>query len=148
MKEELQNKLYEKYPKIFRQKDLSPQETCMCWGIACGDGWYNLIDTLCENIQMRVNNVNRARKHRRENSPTTLVPTNDEIMNVEAVQVKEKYGGLRFYSYGGDQYVDGLISMAESMSYLICTECGNAAKPQKPRGWIYTRCNDCVDTNN
>lgn len=30
---ELQEKLFEKYPKIFRQKDLSMNETCMCWGI-------------------------------------------------------------------------------------------------------------------
>ena len=51
MKKELQNKLYEKYPKIFRQKDLDKTQTAMCWGISCDDGWYNIIDTLCESLQ-------------------------------------------------------------------------------------------------
>jgi hypothetical protein len=51
MDRELQQKLFDKYPKIFRQKDLSMQETAMCWGIACGNGWYDLIDALCEEIQ-------------------------------------------------------------------------------------------------
>ena len=33
MKKELQDKLYNDFPKIFKQKDLSMKETCMCWGI-------------------------------------------------------------------------------------------------------------------
>ena len=44
MKQELQQKLYDTYPKLFIQKDLPPQQTAMCWGICCGDGWYDLID--------------------------------------------------------------------------------------------------------
>ena len=62
MNKNLQEKLYQKYPKIFRQKDLPMTQTAMCWGIACGDGWYDLIDELCSQIQNRVENVNRQRK--------------------------------------------------------------------------------------
>ena len=40
------NKLYEKYPKIFGEKDLPASQTCMCWGISVGDGWYWLIDNI------------------------------------------------------------------------------------------------------
>ena len=98
MNKELQDKLFEKYPKIFRQKDLSPQETCMCWGIACGDGWYDIIDTLCHQIQSYVDN--------------------NKISQVEALQVKSKWGTLRFYVHGGDQYVQGLISMAEEFLFF------------------------------
>ena len=58
MKKELQDKLFEKYPRIFKQKDLSSQETVMCLGITCGDGWYDIIDTLCEAIQQRVQFIN------------------------------------------------------------------------------------------
>ena len=50
MTPELQNSLYERYPKIFRQKDMSIQETCMCWGICTGDGWYDIINMLCNAI--------------------------------------------------------------------------------------------------
>ena len=149
MKKELQDKLFKKYPKIFRQKDLSMQETAMCWGIACGDGWYDLIDELCGEIQNRVDNVNRQTKYKIKNSPTTLVPTKAEIFVCEATQVKEKFGSLRFYTYGGDDYIDGLISMAESISSRVCTECGNKVEKinEMKRGWIYTLCNDCKDKN-
>ena len=143
MNEELQEKLYQKYPKIFRQKDMTAQETAMCWGIATGDGWYDLIDNLCGEIQNRVENVNRNRSYKIENSPKTLVPFNAEEFVCEAVQVKEKFGTLCFYTQGGDDYIDGLISMAESISSRTCTECGQKSKPQKNRGWIYTLCDNC-----
>ena len=46
MTKELQEKLFNKYPKIFRQKDLSMMETCMCWGIDTDEGWFFLLDQL------------------------------------------------------------------------------------------------------
>jgi hypothetical protein len=119
MKSELQDKLYEKYPELFAQKDLSMQETLMCWGIECGDGWYDLLDRVCKQIQNEIK-WNKAQK-------------------VEFVQVKEKYGGLRIYMNGGDDRIDGMIQMAESFSYMICDVCGERGKPNKV-GWISTRC--------
>jgi hypothetical protein len=133
MNKELQNKLFEKYPKIFVQKDLSPQETCMCWGISCGDGWYTLINELCADINNRLENKNR-------NKPE------EEHLVCQAVQVKEKFGGLCFYIYGGDEYIDGCISMAESISYHICTECGNKSNSINDRGWIHSLCLSCQDS--
>lgn len=134
MKKELQDKLFEKHPGIFRQKDLSPQETAMCWGISCGDGWHTLLDELCCSINNRLRNVNRNRLE-------------GEKLICEAVQVKEKFGGLCFYTCGGDDYISGLIDMAESMSYRICTKCSNQATPQKNRGWIYTLCESCKNNH-
>jgi hypothetical protein len=123
MTPELQNKLFEKYPLIFRQKDLPMQQTCMCWGICCGDGWYNIIDTLCHNIQSHV--VSRG-----------------EDASVEATQVKEKYGGLRFYYAGGNDFISGLVWMAESLSCCTCEECGSPGT-QNDKGWISTLCDPC-----
>ena len=146
MRKALQDKLFQKYPKIFRQKDLSAQETGMCWGISCGDGWYDLIDDLCGEIQNRVANVNRIRKLDLSAAPVTLIPTKTELFVCEAVQVKEKFGELRFYTVGGDDYIDGLITMAESVSARTCTECGHKASVNKPsRGWIYTLCANCKE---
>jgi hypothetical protein len=56
-----------------------------------------------------------------------------------AVQVKEKYGTLRFYYDGGDRYIDGLANMAESMSAVTCEECGSPGKTLGG-GWIRTLC--------
>ena len=129
MKQELQQKLYQKYPKILIQKHLPMQQTAMCWGISCGDGWYDIIDTLCFNIQARV-------KSQEIKDPSFVC---------QATQVKEKFGGLRFYIYGGDDYIEGLIEMAEDMSYKICSECGNKSEQpeNQSRGWIYTLCTPC-----
>ncbi len=130
MKAELQNELFEKYPKIFRQKDLPMDQTCMCWGIDTGDGWYNIIDTLCRQIQWHIeHNLNKDE--------------NPETVNVEAIQVKEKFGGLRFYYSGGNDFISGLVDMAEGMSGRTCEDCGNPGT-QNSTGWIRTQCAPCM----
>lgn len=44
MDTKLDAKLCEKYPYLFADRRASMQNTCMCWGFECGDGWYNLLD--------------------------------------------------------------------------------------------------------
>jgi hypothetical protein len=62
-----------------------------------------------------------------------------KIEPVTVIQVKEKFGGLRFYYDGGDEYIQGAVSMAERMSYSICEECGNLGK-SRSGGWVRTLC--------
>ena len=131
MRDELQNKLYGKYPEIFSQKDLPMNETCMCWGLCVGDGWYDLIDTLCSLLM-------HASKWRSMQGKV-----------VEAVQVKEKFGGLRFYVKFPNgiksedyEYITGLIDFAESISFKICEDCGNPGE-RRDGGWIRTLCDSC-----
>lgn len=66
----------------------------------------------------------------------------DEVSQVVASQVKEKFGGLNFYYYGGDAYIDGAVSFAESMSYRICEKCGSPGS-RRGGGWIVTLCDRC-----
>jgi hypothetical protein len=54
-------------------------------------------------------------------------------------QVKEKFGTLRFYYTGGDDEIRGMVRMAESMSGVICEECGSPGT-QTQGGWIKTAC--------
>lgn len=119
MTPELEHKLYTAYPKIFGQKDLSMSQTCMCWGICCGDGWYSILDNLCRIIQSHVD------QHK--------------LPQVEAVQVKEKFGTLRFYTNHVDDYIRGAICMAESMSSEVCETCGDKGK-LLGGGWYRTLC--------
>ena len=129
MIEPLQKELYEKYPKIFIQKDQPMQLTCMCWGIDTGNGWYNIIDQLCKQIQWHIDkNLNEDE--------------NPEQIQVEATQVKEKYGSLRFYYIGGNEFISGLVSMAEALSAVTCERCGAPGK-QNSHGWIRTLCSEC-----
>ena len=103
------------------------QHTAMCWGITCGDGWYNIVDALCGQIQ----------NHLEHN-----IKDNDGTIVVEATQVKEKYGGLRFYYTGGDEFIRGVCWMAEGLSERTCEECG-AQGTQNKKGWIRTMCDPC-----
>ena len=116
--------LLEKYPEIFAQHKLPITQTAMCWLFECGDGWYVIIDTLCGLIQ-----------HYIEGLPGEMV---------EATQVKEKYGGLRFYINGGDDYVDGLIAFAEELSLRTCEQCGSTDGVTQTKGWVYTLCRQCL----
>jgi hypothetical protein len=134
MREDLDEYLCKTYPKMFVQRHMSEMDTCMCWGFACGDGWFNILDQLCGNIQHHID-----WKNREEETVTQVVVT----------QVKEKFGTLRFYYNGGDAFIDGLVVMAESMSGVTCEECGSTAKtsnvdPEKGiTGWVHTTCLPC-----
>jgi len=141
MDQELQNNLFEKYPKLFSNRTKSPMESCMSWGCEIGNGWYDLLSSVCWRIFQHEQNLSdriRIRsKNNQENDQSDL-----NYFPVKFYQIKEKIGGLRIYFSGGDDYVEGVIGMAEEMSYKICEECGNKGKPNKS-GWITTLCNNC-----
>lgn len=135
MRDELDNLLVQKYPKIFRDRNKSMQETCMCWGFSHGDGWFEILEAACSNIQ---HHVDWKRRQHLELSDEEF----DEQHQVIAAQVKEKFGGLRFYVDNCDDYVRGVIAMAESMSYRTCEGCGNHGV-KRTSGWIRTLCDTC-----
>ena len=51
MNPDLDAALCARYPAIFAGRQLSPEASPMAHGFACGDGWYTLIDVLCERLQ-------------------------------------------------------------------------------------------------
>jgi hypothetical protein len=124
MKKELQDKLYQDYPKIFLQHKLPMSETCMCWGVECGDGWYLIIDLLCRLLQWDID---------RNGHP-----------QIEATQVKEKFGGLRFYTNHADEYQSGMISYVSQLSNYICEQCGSTDEVSQTKGYIITLCKKCI----
>ena len=124
MNEKLDELLCQRYPKMMVNREKSMMETCMCWGFECGDGWFNILDQLMGNIQHHIDWKNK----------------NGEVVHqVTLNQVKEKFGSLRFYYTGGDDYIDGMVTMAESMSGVTCEECGLPGT-QTQGGWIKTAC--------
>jgi hypothetical protein len=138
MKESLDQQLCNKYPLIFADRNKSATESCMYWGFSCSDGWYNIIDMLCSNIQGHINHVNKRRIQLLENNPHNLeIPK--EIPQVVAQQVKEKFGTLNFYYQGGDDTISGMVRMAESISAVTCEQCGAPGDTRGP-GWIKTLC--------
>jgi hypothetical protein len=107
MSPDLDKKLCDKYPKIFANRYKSPQETCMCWGFEVGDGWYNLIDLLCEALTYTYTTsieVDEEDGKRLNIRPYISRATGKaeyfykvHAPQVIADQVKEKFGTFRFY---------------------------------------------------
>ncbi len=163
MKQELQDQLIAKYPKIFKYLGY----------IDCGDGWYTLIDTLCDSIQrlidhkesMRVLDISHNERVQAAldgnlqplkdyyahlgnfdewvdySMKQGLSEVPDPIEQVVALQVKEKFGGLRFYVHGGNEYILGMIRMTERLSMATCEVCGNPGL-RRSGNWISTLCDE------
>lgn len=113
----------------------------MCWGFAHGDGWYDIIDAACASIQNYID-------WKRSSDDFRLMSDEEFNQNHQpvAAQVKEKFGGLRFYVDNCDDYVRGVISMAETMSLRVCETCGNAGK-RRSDGWVRTICDGCCESD-
>lgn len=107
MDKELQEKLQQRFPLLYR--NMGKPDTGMVWGIACGNGWFDLLWRLSEDLEK----LNPA---------------------LVASQVKEKFGTLRFYlkqSDHGDKVLDpeklikdervwGRIREVEDESATVC----------------------------
>jgi hypothetical protein len=66
------------------------------------------------------------------------------IPQVTLDQVKEKFGTLRFYYSGGDDYISGMVSLAESLTGVTCESCGNIGE-RRGGGWVHTYCTPCEE---
>jgi hypothetical protein len=143
------------------------------FGFECEDGWYMILDNLMSEIANHIENVNRNNenafkykwmqnlsyklKYRirgrfkkilnsigeyiYENAPRGV----GQPVNFQIDQIKEKFSGLRFYYSGGDDCIEGMVSLAETLSYHICEDCGSTLNIGYTKGWITTMCKDCYD---
>jgi hypothetical protein len=170
MRKELDEALCAKYPLIFKDRNADMRTTAMCWGFECGNGWYNIIDILCglltsdyrqaksryDNIKDKAGQPTYGFKD--NGDPVGKIVTQELIDEAKAkldeetskvpvaVQVKEKFGGLRFYVQAATDTHYKYITFAESMSYRTCEECGAPGK-RYTDGWHTTLCDIHADMN-
>jgi hypothetical protein len=111
-------RMEERFPKMFSGK---------YGGFACGEGWWPIIEKLCANIQHHTDWWNKNREAR---------PIVEQVV---VAQIKEKFGGLRFYYDGGDEQIRGMVQMAEAWADSSCETCGAPGK-RRDGGWIKTLC--------
>ena len=135
MNKTLDNYLCEAYPRIFIERSKTVYESCMGRGLECGNGWMPLIDSLCHQIQEHIDGHNEYAKQRKEATIPQFV----------ALQIKEKFGSLRVYYSGGDEYCKGLVDMAATWSWNTCEICGKGGKRHvgHTAGWVGSICDEC-----
>ena len=156
MKKELDEALCAKYPLIFRDRHAPMTQTAMCWGICTGDGWYTILDVLCGMLysdyrqakdryeylaEVGAGNVHYGTKLlTQEEIDEAKAKMDEEMEKVPvAVQVKEKFGGLRFYVDRATEEHYNYINFAENMSYRTCEVCGSPGK-RYTDGWHQVLC--------
>lgn len=101
-------KLINRFPNIFEEN----------FYFECDDGWFDIIFDLCKDVQQEVNN--------------------SSCQQVVAVQVKEKFAGLRFYASGGNEVTDAIISKYTKLSSQTCEVTGGRGYLCEKHRWYKT----------
>lgn len=87
-------------------------------GASVGDGWLPLVEQLI----------------------VDLIAIN---WNKDCHQIKEKFGGLRFYIGEATEEMHTLIAKYEGLSTKTCEDCGGVASKHIKNRWMTTMCDDC-----
>lgn len=177
MNKDLDQQLCEQFPLLYRDREGPLNKTCMHWGLSVGNGWYSIIRDLsaklepliaqfieqnprrCENCGLLESEHLRVPRHPLlgmvdlgEEPPPgeadrTPICRNFLLSHPRAAQVKEKFGGLRFYMEGPvTAEMAQHISAAEALSLETCEVCGKPGT-QAEGYWIKIKCDDCKASN-
>jgi hypothetical protein len=107
MKEELEQELIKKYPKLFRDSSLPPTQTLICFGCDCGDGWYKILDHLFGYLtdlmerKLVVDYTKEYKDQHRDKKDFYEKYCSYKFLPPQIIldQVKEKWGCLRVYNH-------------------------------------------------
>jgi len=117
MTENLLPILRNRYPEFFSSAPLRE--------IGCLPGWLDLIDELCRTLKSHLD-------------------THPELPPLQVRQVKEKFGGLRFYYSGGDAACRDAVDLAQERSLSTCEVCGQIGV-LGGESWLRVRCVDHIN---
>lgn len=128
---EFSKRMEERYPEMFIGR----------YGGFCVDaGWWPVLEALCNQIDGYTKWQNNTREALLQSNPhNRSIP--ESVPQVVVEQIKEKFGGLRFYYQGGDDHIAGMVRMAEMWAGSICEECGKPGT-KSSSGWIKTLCKE------
>ena len=125
MRKELDDQLCREFPNLYRDRRASMMETLMCWGFCVGDGWFNIIYDMSKKLEALI-----------------LEMPEKERQNYKAVQIKEKFGGLRVYLFSETKEMEEIISEAEKLCDITCEKCGAEGR-FRSKGWCIVLCDNC-----
>lgn len=125
MREELDQALVKDFPNLYRHR--KNESYCIWWGIAVGDGWEPMIRELSAKLEALI----------------VALPKRQQAKYF-ATQVKEKFGGLRFYMSKATDEMRALLDEAETKSFETCESCGSPGTLRRG-SWITVACDPCEE---
>lgn len=141
MKNEVFENLATKYPLLFQKSKIND--------LGVGLGWLGIIDTLCGLISSSVEQKQQSLKFYfdldiKDRDQDKIQKLEEEIASLikdlpTILQIKEKFGGLRFYVVGSNNEYNNYIRFAESMSFHTCELCGAPGEARND-GWTKVLC--------
>lgn len=123
MNKALEQNLIERWPTWFNTGG-DVRHTLMSWGFCHGDGWFGILWRLCGDLEPLVAEFERTTG-----------------CQFEVLQVKEKFGGLRFSVNSANDAIRQRIQTAQRESLHTCEVCGQPGK-RREGGWIKTLCDE------
>lgn len=127
MSPDLDAKLCADFPQLYSVRDGDTRGSVSHFGFETGDGWFRIIDALSARLEEIIEGLPAGER--------------DEYY---AVQVKEKFGGLRFYMNTETEEMSRAIEEAEGRSVVTCEMCGRPGRPTGC-GWVKTLCEAHAD---
>ena len=124
MTEHLEQKLMNRFPFMEAKNILDGIKLGYAIPMEVNDGWYNLIYSLCLDIERHYCEIGR----------------NPNELNI--LQIKEKYGELRVEIGNFPQGLQDLIMEYEKLSLKTCHICGKDGK-LRDGGWLEVLCDRC-----
>jgi hypothetical protein len=128
MTKEKELKLVEEFPDILKDYGGDMMATCMSWGMECDDGWFDILKQCMTQLQYCCNKFS----------------DDNRKVQVIANQIKEKYGGIRFYAsyYNANdveyEILDSLIDRLENSALNTCEVTGERGSLCSKGGWLRT----------
>jgi hypothetical protein len=128
----LADELVPLYPNVYKQYQLTQAQrqaqgyynSFDGYGFETPDGWDDIM--------------------RRLSATLSNIVTADQL-DINVVQVKEKFGGLRFYyerKTGDCTRFNSAIEAAERECYRTCCVCGKPGAVHNERGWLAVVCDE------
>lgn len=108
------------YPARHENTSSSPSH----FGFETDDGWFRIIYELSAKLETLIKRLPAKARD-----------------GYYAAQVKEKFGGLRFYMNAETEEMSRVIREAEARSTVICEMCGLPGR-LRSRGWLKTLCEE------
>jgi hypothetical protein len=129
MRKELEQRLIERWPTwLNTEGDI--RCTALPRGFEHDDGWFDILWRLCEDLE-----------------PLVAQFEQETGLHFEVLQVKEKFGGLRFYvNCRRNEAIRQRIGIAADESFQTCEVCGQPGKLREERS-IKTLCDEHTTIN-